>query len=204
MKKCEALGFGGKYFATEIYARSGYPPGPGGMFISEMQMAKYYARSAAGHSGMGMEAGPCHPHFTGYPHPQSLSRWTWPVQTITPVMPMACYYVWRNIATVTDDFYPAQFPVTFSDNKDFLHFTFQSGDQKEKMIAAWAMNEGATDDGILEEKTDVTLPGIQAAQAWVVDVFNGTQQELNVTHDNDGIVFKGILIKDYPTFIRIE
>ncbi len=108
-KKCEALGFQGAYFATEIYTGSSYPPGQ----PTEMQEAKYFMRSLACHSGLDMEAGPCHPHFTAFPHPQSLCRTTWPVQTVVPCQPKIAYYAWRTSATVLDDFYAADFPVSF-------------------------------------------------------------------------------------------
>ena len=70
----------------EDYAGSSYPPGQ----PSEMQMAKYLVRSLTGHSGLDMEAGPCHPHFTAFPHPQSLCRQTWPVQTVALPADLAC------------------------------------------------------------------------------------------------------------------
>ena len=78
-KKCRDLGFQGQFLATEIYAGSMYPPGEKSypMLTSETQMAKYLVRSLVGHSGVGMEAGPCHPHFTGRVHPQALCQATW-------------------------------------------------------------------------------------------------------------------------------
>jgi len=80
-QQCEALGFKGRYFASEIYTSAGYPPGPP-RSGSEMAMGKYFARSIALHSGLDMEAGPCHPFFLGGPHPQALLRFTWPEQTV--------------------------------------------------------------------------------------------------------------------------
>ena len=204
IKECRQMGFKGKFYATEIYARAAYPPGPpgDGSFVTEMQMAKRYARSSTLHSGMGMGAGPCHPHFTGFAHPQSLSRWTWPTQTVVPMMPSACYFVWRNVATVTDDFYPSEFPVIFSNNKDFLHFTFDNGDETEKMLAVW-MQTGDL-DGYVDENSDITFSGNMAQNAWVIDIFNGTEQKLDFTVEGKNTIFRGMLIKDYPTFIKIQ
>lgn len=200
-KKCEALGFKGRYFATEIYAGSVYPPGPPDS-LSEIQMDKYLVRSLTGHSGLDMEAGPCHPHFTGFPHPQSLCRQTWPMQTIVPCQPSPTYYAWRTIATILDDFYAAEFPVSFTGEEQFVSFTFESGDKKELMLAAWIPVPDA--DEFAEAKSDVTLPGVQAKRAWVVDIFNGTEQELCVTPKGKDTVLNGMLIKDYPTFIRVK
>jgi len=45
--------------------------------------------------------------------------------------------------------------------------------------------------------------GIRAARAWAVDVFNGTEQELTATADGPDTLLPAILVKDYPTFLRI-
>ena len=34
---------------------------------------------------------------------------------------------------------------------------------------------GKTEDGIVDSESDVTIPGVTADEAWVVDVFNGTR-----------------------------
>ena len=131
---CETLGFKGRYYATEIYAGSSYPPGQ----PTEMQMAKYLVRSLTGHSGLDMEAGPCHPHFTAFPHPQSLCRQTWPVQTLVPCQPSITYYAWRTLATVLDDFYPAEYPVSFSAKDSPTCFTFENSDKKATSLGRMA------------------------------------------------------------------
>jgi len=70
------------------------------------------------------------------------------------------------------------------------------------MIAAWI--PGKTRDGIVEAKSDVILPGAQVRQAWVLDIFNGTEQELNITRNGNNTVIKGMLVKDYPVFVRVS
>jgi len=197
-KQCAALGFKGRYFATEIYAGSSYPPGQ----PSEMQMAKYLVRSLTGHSGLDMEAGPCHPHFTAFPHPQSLCRQTWPVQTLVPCQPSIAYYAWRTLATVLDDFHPAEYPVSFSAKDRLTCFTFERGDKKERLLAAWLPVADADETASLE--CDVVLRGTRAQKVWGIDVFNGTEQELVVNRQDDDTVLRGVLIKDYPTYLRIR
>jgi hypothetical protein len=199
-KKCRDLGFKGEFFATEIYAGSMYPPGPP-KTSSEIQMAKYLVKSLVGHNGLGMEAGPCHPHFSAYAHPQALCQTTWPMQTLHPVRPTMTYYMWRTIATVMDDFRPAQFPVNFSGDKVAMSFAFQRG-ANERMVAAWM--DGPEKDEIIQTKTDITLPGVQAKRATVVETMNGTEQELEFVVNGTDTVLKGMLIKDYPVFIRIS
>jgi len=79
-------------------------------------------------------------------------------------------------------------------------FTFRRA-TNELMIAAWI--PGRTGDGIVEEKTDVILPGVAADDAWVIDILNGTEQKLMASRSSEGLVFKNMLIKDYPTLIGI-
>jgi len=202
-KKCRDLGFNGPFFATEIYVGSMYPPGTQSypMITSEIQMAKYLTRSLVGHNGLGVEAGPCHPHFTGYAHAQALCQATWPVQTLNPCRPTVGYYMWRNVATVMDDFHPTEFPVTFSNDNGLLHFTFQRGDN-ERMLAVWI--DGPSKEEIAETKTDIVFPGIHASRVTVVDVMNGTEQALEVSASGAATVLKGMRIKDYPVFVRLS
>ena len=69
------------------------------------------------------------------------------------------------------------------------------------MVAAWL--PGNTTDGLVESKSDVTLP-MPVERAWVVDVLNGTEQELTFSNDGQRTVFEGMFIKDYPTLIRLK
>ena len=57
---------------------------------------------------------------------------------------------------------------------------------------------------MVETKAEVALPGMNAKKAWVVDIMNGTEQELNIEPQGDGTIIKGMLIKDYPVFIGQE
>jgi hypothetical protein len=202
-KKCRDLGFQGHFFATEIYAGSMYPPGETSypMLTSETQMAKYLVRSLVGHSGVGMESGPCHPHFTGRVHPQALCQATWGTPTLNPCRPTMTYYMWRNVATLMDDFHPSDFAVNFTNGQGLLYFTFQRGDQ-ERMVSVWV--DGPSKENLGEVKTDIVFPGLQARQATVADIMNGTQQDLETEESATGTVLKGMLIKDYPVFVSIR
>jgi hypothetical protein len=202
-KKCRDLGFRGRFFATEIYAGSMYPPGEKSypMLTSEIQMAKYLVRSLVGHSGLGMEAGPCHPHFTGRVHPQALCQATWGTPTLNPCRPTMTYYMWRNVATLMDDFHPSDFVVNFSNGQGLLHFTFQRGDH-ERMVSVWM--DGPSKEGLVETNTDIVFPGVQASRASVTDIMNGTEQELEVGGHGADTVLKGMLVKDYPVFVTIR
>ena len=167
-----------------------------------MGFAKRLARCVLCNVSLDVEAGECHPHLTGFPCWISHVRMTWPTQTLIPTCGGASYYVWRTIATATDDLYPSEFPVKFiSDAKNIIGLTMESGDKSHKVLATW--NPDMFVDGIAEVKSDVSLPGLSARRVVVIDTFNGTEQELNFTQDKEGVLLKGMLIKDYPALIRI-
>ena len=208
-RACGELGFRGAYFCNEIYAGAVYPPGPepGGrnqFRLSDVQEAKYLARSIVGHSALNVEAGNCHVHFTGFPHPQALCRTTWPSQLGAPSQPKPSYYCIRNIATAMDDFYQAEtdFPVEFSGGEEILYFPLESGDKKQQMIAAWMQTPLA--DFVTEKTIDVILPESPCDRAWILDIFNGTEQELVVASAGGGTILRGVRIKDYPALIRLR
>ena len=90
--------------------------------------------------------------------------------------------------------------MSFSGGKEFQSFTFRRGED-EFMVAAWI--PGYPSDGITEAKSDVTLPGMQAKEAWVIDILNGTEQKLSFNSTAAGTSFGAVMIKDYPTLIRM-
>jgi hypothetical protein len=169
---------------------------------SETGKAKTLAQSMVGYAGLG--AGLCmtiNPYFNSCPIGQSLFRTPVPSQTVTPTQPEPAYYTLRTLCTAFDEWTAAEFPVAFSGGKEFQTFTFRRGDD-EFMVAAWI--PGYPSDGVAEAKSDVTLPGVQAKEAWVVDVLNGTAQKLMATSEAGSTVVKGVLVKDYPTLVRVR
>ena len=175
-----------------------YPPGTA-RGSSEMVFAKRIARGILCNIGMDCSPGLCYPHMTGWPVWCTHMRLTGP--NLTGICPAASYYVWRTLATVTDDFYAREFPVSFENPDKFMCFTFESGDKSQLLVAAWYADQLV--DGIAELRNDVTLPGVAAQKVVGIDTFNGTEQELNVSRVGDDLLLKGLLIKDYPVFIRI-
>jgi hypothetical protein len=166
-----------------------------------MQKAKYSAQLMTAHCGMDIISLYNETFQTGkIDWDVTLLRNAFSVDPISPSQPQPIYYVFRSISTVTDSFRAAEFPVRFSGDKQFDCYTWLRGD-KELLVAAWI--PGRTKDGIVEAKSDITLPGVSAKRAFVYDAMNGTEQELNVTLSGNDTVFKGMLIKDYPVFVRI-
>ena len=111
------------------------------------------------------------------------------------------YYMWRNVATLMDDFRASDFAVNFSNGQGLLYFTFQRGDH-ERMVSVWI--DGPSKDGVVEAKTDIVFPRMQARRATVADIMNGTEQELEVGGNGAETVLKGMLVKDYPVFVTIH
>ena len=216
-KECEKLGFFGQYFVNEIYAGAGYPPGPveGNIFrLTDMQEAKYYICTMVGYSGLNIESGPCHVHFTGFPHPQSACRTTVPSQVLAPSQPKPTYYAIRNASTIMDDFYEADFPAEFADGEngpEIVRFTLKSGDGGRLMVAAYlSVPMGEMSDLALERQTSLSIDAKDAkdakdiCSASVFDVFNGTEQELNIKTEDGKVVIDDILVKDYPLFFVLK
>jgi hypothetical protein len=198
-KECEALGFRGRYAATEWTWAAPYPGTTD--WCSEMQKAKYSAQLMTAHCGMDIISLYNETFQTGkVDWDCTLLRNGFSVDPISPAQPQPAYYVLRNISTVLDGFKAAECPVVFSGPRPFDCYTFR-GSGGALLSGAWI--PGRTKDAIVESKTDITLPGVRAVQAWAIDVFNGTEQELNVIRDRDDTVLKGMLIKDYPVFVRI-
>ncbi len=46
--------------------------------------------------------------------------------------------------------------------------------------------------------------GYEAKRVVGIDIFNGTEEELEFSTSGDGTRLAGMLIKDYPTLIRME
>ena len=107
------------------------------------------------------------------------------------------------MATVMDDFHAAELPVSLRCDRPLLSFTFQSGDGCERLLAGW-VEKGSAGDAIVQARTDATFPVFKAKQAWAIDIMNGTQQELNLKPTEAGTAVNGLLIKDYPTFVRLR
>jgi hypothetical protein len=198
-RECAALGFSGRYYASELYNFFTYPPRTP---LSELQHGAVSASSAVGHSGLDMVANTQILHFTGHATADSNCRIAWPSEVVTPVQPSIMYYVWRNLATVLDDFHATEFPAEFGDRERLLVFTFQKG-SSERLVAAWLADPAASKPSEISEETyDLYLRGTQGRQAWGIDIMNGTEQELAFVSRGSDTIVKGLRIKNYPTLLR--
>ena len=222
MSDAWALGYRGIFIASEIYSWSLYPPGPleidpsrpgiGPVYSfdpkapvfcgeSEIVRAKYLAQCFVGHGALGMMAFQCNTYFVSDPIGQSLFRVPFPSQVVTAVQPDAGYYVFRTICTVMDGWQSANVPVTYAGPRKLQSFTLKRG-ANDVMVAMWI--PGNTGDAVVESKTDITLPDLRAQKAWGIDLFNGTECELDLKWSGADTIIAGMMIKDYPVIMRIS
>jgi len=199
-QECAALGFSGRYYASELYHFFTYPPRTP---LSELQHGVVSAISAVAHSGLDVAANTQILHFTGHATADSNCRIPWPTEIVVPVQPSVMYYVWRNLATILDNFRATDFPAKFDRDERLLTFTFSRGTD-ERLVAAWLADPKANKANEISVEThDLRLPGMQVRQAWGVDIMNGTEQELVFAISGGDTVVKRIRVKNYPTLIRV-
>jgi hypothetical protein len=82
---------------------------------------------------------------------------------------------------------------------DQYSFSLPNGD---RLVAFWL--SGYPVDDHPGRKTDVTLPGLKVKRVVGIDVFNGTEQEMNFTVGAKGTVLHNLEIRDYPLVLRIS
>ncbi len=207
-EQCAQLGFDGTYVASEWSWMAPYPrpkedesDWPVENWTSEMQKAKYCAQLMTAHSGMGVvslynetfQSGRIERDVT------LLRNSTFQVDPITPPQPQPVYYVLRNISSVLDGYEPVDFPAQINSATEVEIYTFQRGDH-ERMVAAWI--PGKTVDGISFIRADLKLPETLLKNATIYDIFNGNQQTLDFSFEENTSILRGIRIKDYPVFVE--
>lgn len=198
-KEAGRLGFAGQLVASEWTWAASYPLTHD--WCTEMTKAKYASQLMAAHNGMDIVSLYVELFQTEKTDWDcSLLRYAVSVDPISCLQPQAIYYAFRNLCTALDGFRASEFPVTFSTERELDCYTFKKGEDRI-MLAAWIT--GKTVDGIVEVKSDVTIPGFEAKSGRVFDIFNGTVQDLNIAGSSSETLLKDILIKDYPVIIEL-
>lgn len=107
----------------------------------------------------------------------------------------------RNLSTVLDGAEPEALDVRIqTDAQDLMSygFTLPNGD---RMLALWTNGVAAEQDpGV---PATLTFAGSSATGAVGIDVLEGFQQELLTASSGADLVIRDLLVKDYPTFIRL-
>jgi hypothetical protein len=181
-----AHGFQGEVWGTELtWCSAEYPtchPADQPWTIQETDKlaAKYYARGVVIHLGLDMGVS-----FGGLE--SSDAPWTWPTV--------------RNLNTILAGTTPDPLAVKVeidANNLVTYSFTLPNGDV---MLALWRDNVAVKDDpGVTADLVFIDPP---AQTAVGIDPLNGFEQELITEIEGTDLIIRGLLVKDYPLFVRL-
>jgi ankyrin repeat protein len=213
MKETGKLGFRGTFMANELGWSAKYPQvkdTKGSRFfyydVTELTKAKYLVRSMVLHSSLGIQA------FINesWTSSSKLVRYARSYKNnkgyrVFFITPQASFYAMRTISSVMDGAEPVAVPIKIRTDikKEYPleAYTFSLPDN-QRLLALWIWRKGEDDwPGI---KTDVTLEGVKARRVIGVDTLNGFEQELKTRITKNGILLRGLRIKDYPLILRLE
>jgi hypothetical protein len=174
-------GFSGEYFAEEMDWRTSVNPNPYEPWeYTATVAAKYYARGIVMNLGMDVWAG-----IGGESY-----------DTIPPVVRVV-----QNLSTVMAGASPVSLSLEIqSEATNIMSYAF-SLPNGDTLVALWTNGTAVDDDpGV---KTTLTFPGLSARKVVGIDLLNGFQQELITETENGNRVIQNLLVKDYPTILRL-
>lgn len=174
-------GFAGEYFAEEMNWRTSINPRWNERLLYPAEVsAKYYARSIVMHLGMDVWAG------------FGAEKW----QTIQPLVKII-----KHLSTVLAGVKPAALPVEVtSEAQPIASYGFRRSDG-ELLLAIWVDNAAVV--SYPGAATDLVLPGLAGQRAIATDILNSFEQELVTGVEGGDLVIRGLLLPDYPLFIRL-
>jgi len=181
MDTAKSNGFQGEFNVGEISYNG---PGCGGCSIddpsfSDIVSAKYTARGIILHLGNGISSGVGGTSSERHLHTNTI----------------------RNIANIFAGASADAFTVEIqTDVQNIKAFTFTKTDGS-KLVAIWTDGVAVEiDSGML---ATLTIPSISVGEVTGIDVLYGFEQQLITSSENDNLVIRGLLIKDYPIILRI-
>lgn len=178
-------GFTGEYFADELLWRTvSEADWAGGPPASATVAAKYYMRSMTMHRGLGVNV----TINTFFLEPE---REYIPENALSPIHNLA-----STLAGAAPD--PMAASVT-GEVPDLVQFSFSLPNQ-DKLFALWTNGEAAEADPGLSVR--VNVPGPPPERVIGIDPLHGFEQELVVETGDGDTVIRGLLVKDYPLFLR--
>ncbi len=180
-----AHGFAGTFRAHEIVYNSPdeCPPGapscgPVYFMYSDSRAAKYYARAIMLNAGMNVAPGPlvgCHR------------------QAATPT---------KVLATLLAGAHAETFPFSLTAAiTNVVSYTLAL-DGGDRLVAFW--DHGVASDDYLPTEATLRLPGLAGHIAYGMDPVYGIQQRLVVSEEGNDLLIRSLLLKDYPTLIRLS
>ena len=104
----------------------------------------------------------------------------------------------RTLCTVLESATPVSTAVEFSNKEHEFEVDAFRLPNGATLAAVWLPGQPADDSPRVA--TDLHFPGISFSRATGIDVLNGTEQPLRIS----GGRLPGLVIKDYPIFIRLE
>jgi hypothetical protein len=174
-------GFSGEYFAEEMSWRTPVNPNPYEPWeYTATVAAKYYARGIVMNLGMDVWAG-----IGGELY-----------DTIPPVARVV-----QNLSTVMAGASPVSLSLEIqSEATNIMSYAF-SLPNGDTLVALWT--NGTAVDADPGVNTTLTFPGLSARKVVGIDVLNGFEQELITETQNGNRVIQNLLVKDYPTMLRL-
>jgi len=175
--------FKGELLAEEITLRTAKTPHPSEyMGYEEISSLKYTLRIALMNLGLDLAAGL---NF------QSLDE--------IPLLELMA----KNLCAVMAGHEAIDMPVEINIETDspvsYCAFRYLNGD---RMLAVWT-------DGIAQDEdpgvpATITFPGLTAETVTGIDVLHGFEQELNFEIDAGNTVIRALVVKDYPTLVKLS
>ena len=187
-KVARAHGFSGRLVAEEMLWRTPLNAGAGQPWVYTPIMAsKYLLRTIVMHRGLGVWAG------IDTPTDNLDLRGASTIPSFVPTAP--------RLTSVMDGARPTRLHVrieTEATDVTSYGFGLPNGD---RLLAVWRDGVASDDDpGI---PATITIAGERAERAIGIDVLNGFQEELITVTGATTLVIDGLLIEDYPVFIRL-
>jgi hypothetical protein len=106
----------------------------------------------------------------------------------------------RNLCTSMSGAKPVNLPIQIqSESTDIVSYAFSLPDGGF-LVGLWTDGIAVENDPGVE--TSITIPGFSASQVVGIDVLYGLEQELITETENDAIVIRNLLVKDYPIIIK--
>ena len=171
-----AEGFNGEYLAEEMLwrtERADEPQQP----VSAIVSAKYLARAILTHLGLDVTA------------------------SVSGMFPGECPHFVRRLCTIMAGAVPISLPLEIeSDAANIRHYGF-SLPNGDRLLALWTNGVAVDEDSGV--KADLLFRGLSAKNVVGVDIRNGVKHEILTSTQNENLMIRGLLVKDYPIILRL-
>jgi len=198
---CKAMGFRGEYMATESgwYAPYPSPSKPfGGGTVSEIVKAKCLARYITMSVGLDLTTfwNTTWHHYTWWD--LGLFRNSFSADPVSPAQPQAAYYVLRNLCTLLDNARPSIAQIEIEPSAEAMECDKFELSDGSLLFAVYLAQQPA--DSSPEIVTTLRFPAHATYKAVGINTLNGTEQRLELENNQ----IRGLIVRDYPTFIRLS